>query len=525
MAHQASYRLYRPRRFSEVQGQTRTVDTLREAVRQGRLTHAYLFSGPRGTGKTSVARILAKAVNCENLNDGDPCLACPSCVSIDSGQNLDVIEIDAASNRGIDEIRDIKERITHQTAMSRYKVYIIDEAHMLTPEAFNAFLKTLEEPPSHALFILATTEAHKLPITVLSRCQRYEFKRLTIPVIKERIRYVSEQDGISAEPEALEILADAADGALRDALSLYDQVVAVSGSVTVEGVNRAAGMVGQAGMVRLTEALANGIDALMTVLQDLRQNGVDDRLMLRELARILRDILLYRTAGPDLFPGYRREPLARSSAVFDADIPTAWWIESADQLAQADSRLRGGFPADLAVELALLKVQETLMGRRAGSGGNQGAVKAPSAPPPPAAPEKPSAAVESPQPRVQALDAGGRERAFQDVLEIVKRERPSTFALFEKTTGTVGPDGTLTIYFEFPAHRQLMDQGHHREVVDRAIQAVYGTDARYRFVDGAKPPAADEPPPGTDGAPPSLTRSVKEWFGEDTPLVGFDDQS
>ena len=523
MAHQASYRVYRPRRFKDVQGQQRTVDTLREAVRQGRLSHAYLFSGPRGTGKTSVARILAKAVNCENLqSDGDPCLECASCRSIETGQNLDVIEIDAASNRGIDEIRDIRERITHQTAMSRYKVYIIDEVHMLTAEAFNAFLKTLEEPPAHALFVLATTEAHKLPVTVLSRCQRYEFKRLTVPIIRDRLRFVADQEGVKAEPEALELLAEAADGALRDALSLFDQVVAVNRAITVEAVTRAAGMVGQAQMRRLVESLARDIESLVEVLAELRHEGLDEKLILRDLARQLRDILLFRTAGPGLFPQYRRDMLAQIDEFLPQNVEPGWWIDAADQLAQAEVRLRGGFPPDLAVELVCFKIQRGLLAPRtveptpAAEAMDEPIMSNSPAPKPEAHHPEAKPGLE-PEEKSHASD-----KSFQTVLDIVRRDRPSTFALFEKTTGLVGQDGVLTIHFEFPAHRELMEQGHNREVVDRAIRSVFGSDTEYRFVDG--PPA--EPSSTAKPTPRGPSKeAVREWFGDQATLVGFDQES
>lgn len=508
MAHQASYRVYRPRRFSEVQGQSRTVDTLREAVRQGRLTHAYVFSGPRGTGKTSVARILAKAVNCENLqDDGDPCLECASCKIMEKGQHLDVIEIDAASNRGIDEIRDIKERITHQTAMSRYKVYIIDEAHMLTPEAFNAFLKTLEEPPPHALFVLATTEAHKLPVTVLSRCQRYEFKRLTVPVIMERLRYVVGQEQVDADPAALELLAEAADGAMRDALSLFDQVTATSGKITVDAVTRAAGMVGPVQMRRLAGAMAQGIEPLLSTLAELRQDGLDEKLILRDLARTFRDVLLFRNAGPDLFPAYRRQDVSEIDQMLPADMASTWWIEAADQLAQAETRLRGGFPADLAVELACLKVQQSLVA---------GPIRVPQVAVDRPTPEVPVVRTPESSP-VSAAPSQVKSGEFQQVLDIVRQERPSTYALFERTSGVLGSDGVLTLYFEFPAHRQLMDQPHNREVVEKAVKIVFGAQAQYRFADG--PPTKAEQ--SSDAKAP-LVEQVQEWFGKSVTLVGFD---
>ena len=528
MAHQASYRVYRPRRFSEVKGQSRTVDTLREAVRQGRLTHAYLFSGPRGTGKTSVARILAKAVNCEALqSDGDPCLSCASCRSIESGQHLDVIEIDAASNRGIDEIRDIKERITHQTAMSRYKVYIIDEVHMLTQDAFNALLKTLEEPPQHVLFILATTEAHKLPVTVLSRCQRYEFKRHTVAVIEEQLRYVAQQEGVQADPAALEVLAEAADGALRDALSLFDQVVATDGALTVEGAARVAGMVGDRDMRRLLEAMVSGIEPMIRVLADLRVAGLDEKLILRDVARQFRDVLVLRLAGPESFPPYRRESLAALSQVMPASVAADAWIDAADLLAQAEARLKGGFPADLAVELALLKVQQRLSGptpQPVEVPVREDVARRPVPPPAAEAPLTRAAPAVFAEPAVPvtapATPAPAHTREFQSVLEIVKKERPTTYALFEKAHGVVGSDGVLAVYFEFPAHRELMNQGHNRDVVDRAIKAVYGADMRYDFRVGAPiGSGTSEAPNGTASA---LADEVRTWFGPDVKLMGFD---
>ena len=509
MAHQASYRVYRPRRFSEVQGQSHTVKTLQEAVRQGRLTHAYVFSGPRGTGKTSVARILAKAVNCENLGaDGDPCLNCPSCRALEQGSHLDVIEIDAASNRGIDEIRDIKERVTHQTAMSPYKVYIIDEAHMLTPEAFNAFLKTLEEPLPHVLFVLATTEAQKLPVTVLSRCQRYEFQRLSVAIIADRLRFVAHEEHVDAEPQALELLAEAADGALRDALSLFDQVVAAEGRISTLGVTRVAGLVGLLETRELVDALSGGIEQVVTVLGELRQNGVEDKLILRALARTFRDILLYRSVGAELFPDYRRQGLAEMDSLLPKDIDPAWWIDAVDQLATAETRLRGGFPPDLAVELVCLKIQQQLhapVSLRPTGGGQT---------PEPVLTSDPHRQIAPKDPE----EAEPRPRDYQEVLAMVKRERPSTYALFERTSGTIDQDGTLIVHFEFPAHRKLMDQPHNRDVVDKAIKSVFGDEARYRFEDDVAQPA--QKPDQVK----SLKKSVQEWVGPDVRLIGFDQE-
>ena len=226
MSYVALYRKFRPRTFDEVKGQEHITKTLRNQVITGRLQHAYLFCGTRGTGKTSVAKILARAVNCENLTDGNPCGACESCRRIQDAISMNVIEIDAASNNGVDNIREIIEEVQYRPTDGRYKVYIIDEVHMLSGGAFNALLKTLEEPPSYVIFILATTEVHKIPITILSRCQRYDFRRISIDTIAARLLELLRQEGVEAEEKAVRYVAKAADGSMRDALSLLDQCIA-----------------------------------------------------------------------------------------------------------------------------------------------------------------------------------------------------------------------------------------------------------------------------------------------------------
>ena len=219
MSYTALYRKFRPQEFEEVRGQEHIVTTLKNQIKAGRIGHAYLFCGTRGTGKTSIAKIFAKAVNCEHPVEGSPCGQCRSCRNIAAGSSLNVIEIDAASNNGVDNIREIREEVAYSPAEGRYKVYIIDEVHMLSIGAFNALLKTLEEPPSYVIFILATTEAHKIPITILSRCQRYDFRRITIDTIAGRLEELMEKEQVETEPKALRYIAKAADGPMRDALS------------------------------------------------------------------------------------------------------------------------------------------------------------------------------------------------------------------------------------------------------------------------------------------------------------------
>lgn len=238
MSYTALYRKFRPNSFEDVKGQDAIVTTLRNQIKKERIGHAYLFCGTRGTGKTTVAKILAKAVNCENPADGNPCNECPTCRAINSGASMNVIEIDAASNNGVDNIREIVEEVRYSPTEGKFKVYIIDEVHMLSAGAFNALLKTLEEPPAYVLFILATTEVHKIPITIMSRCQRYDFKRITVECISDRLTELMDKEGLSAEEKALRYIARMADGALRDALSLLDQCIAFypEGTLTYDNV-------------------------------------------------------------------------------------------------------------------------------------------------------------------------------------------------------------------------------------------------------------------------------------------------
>ena len=228
MSYTALYRKFRPERFEDVKGQDHIVTTLKNQIAAERIGHAYLFCGTRGTGKTTIAKIFAKAVNCEHPVDGSPCGECRSCRTIAAGASMNVIEIDAASNNGVDNIREIVDEVSYSPAEGKYKVYIIDEVHMLSIGAFNALLKTLEEPPSYVIFILATTEVHKIPVTILSRCQRYDFKRISIETIADRMRELMEEEGQQVEERALRYIARAADGSMRDALSLLDQCIAFS---------------------------------------------------------------------------------------------------------------------------------------------------------------------------------------------------------------------------------------------------------------------------------------------------------
>lgn len=296
--YQALYRKYRPQTFDDVVGQRSITETLKNQLMTGRLSHAYLFTGTRGTGKTSCAKILAKAVNCENLQDGNPCNCCAACRSIDSGSCMDVLEIDAASNNGVDNVRTLREDAIYTPSEVRRRVYIIDEVHMLSMAAFNALLKIIEEPPEHLVFILATTELHKVPATILSRCQRYSFRRLLPEDIGGRLNYVAYQEGIAIEPEAVSLLARLADGGLRDGLSLLDQCAsATAGTLTAEGVYQCLGLAGDRKTAALMEAIAQGNNpGALEIFSDLYAGGKDVAAMTGELCSLARDLLILKTA-------------------------------------------------------------------------------------------------------------------------------------------------------------------------------------------------------------------------------------
>ena len=295
--YQALYRKWRPKSFADVVGQPHITETLRRQAAQGRLSHAYLFTGTRGTGKTTCAKILAKAVNCQHPVDGDPCGQCPACLGIDNGSLLDVLELDAASNNGVDQVRALRDEAVYSPASVKYRVYIIDEVHMLSIAAFNALLKILEEPPAHLIFILATTELHKVPATILSRCQRFAFKRIQPQDIAKRLLYVAEQEGLALTEDAAGLLSRLSDGALRDALSLLDQCGAAGG--VIDG-GRVLDVLGLAGNVQTAELMGHLLrrDAqqALLMLDRLYGGGKDTGALLNELSTLARDLLIRMTA-------------------------------------------------------------------------------------------------------------------------------------------------------------------------------------------------------------------------------------
>lgn len=296
MAYQALYRKYRPQTFSEVVGQEHITETLKNELAAGKTVHAYLFTGTRGTGKTSCAKILAKAVNCLNPKDGDPCLSCESCLSVAKGENTDIVEIDAASNNGVDNIRELRDQVAFAPASSKYRVYIIDEVHMLSGGAFNALLKTLEEPPAHVIFILATTEVHKLPATILSRCQRFDFRRIEADRICERIQYIADKEGLTVTDGAASLIAAAADGGMRDALSILDLCASGSKNIDEETVESVCGMAGGDYLIKLSDYIkSQNAEGALMLIDRLYGNSVDIGRLLAELTSHYRDLMIIKT--------------------------------------------------------------------------------------------------------------------------------------------------------------------------------------------------------------------------------------
>ncbi|MGI5891904.1 MAG: DNA polymerase III subunit gamma/tau [Bacillota bacterium] len=345
MTYTALYRRFRPQRFGDLAGQDHISRTLKNAIKKGNFVHAYLFCGPRGTGKTSTAKILSKAVNCLDPREGEPCGDCPACLRLQAGDGMDIMEIDAASNRGIDEIRDLRERVKYAPVQEKYKVYIIDEVHMLTGEAFNALLKTLEEPPGHVMFILATTEPHKIPLTVLSRCQRFDFHRISLDDTIARLRLIAKEENIAIDEKALAMIAKKADGGLRDAVNLLDQCAGFA----VEKIDRTViatvlGSVDEEFIAKMCKSLCLGdIATVFNLIEELVNSGRDLRQFLFDLLDYLRGLLLNKLANRHDLPDWALV------------VSTKTVLKVIQALGETDSRLRYSLQPRISLELGLIQ--------------------------------------------------------------------------------------------------------------------------------------------------------------------------
>lgn len=357
MAYQALYRVWRPRTFADLVGQSHITRTLQNAIEQGKFSHAYLFSGPRGTGKTSAAKIFAQAINCEAAPTREPCNQCAACRGILDGSISDVIEIDAASNTSVDHIREIRDKVKYASSVVPYKVYIIDEVHMISVNAFNALLKTLEEPPKHVVFILATTEPHKIPVTIMSRCQRFDFKPVGNKVMIERMKHITSEENIKITDAALEVIALAAEGGMRDALSILDQTISYAETeIDIEDVLAVTGGVSQQILTDIVEAMhQQDVKTALHLLDELIQNGKDPGRFVYDLIYFLRDLLLYKSA-PSLENMLERARVDRAFEKLATSVSINWIQQAMMQLNQCQQEIKWTNSPKVFIEIAILSI-------------------------------------------------------------------------------------------------------------------------------------------------------------------------
>ena len=358
MTYVSLYRRFRPQTFTEVMGQDHVTRTLRNAIAAGRTSHAYLFCGPRGTGKTTVAKVLAKALNCKDGPTPNPCDRCEACDRIRDGRSLDVIEIDAASNRGIDEIRDLREKVKFAPVEERYKVYIIDEVHMLTQEAFNALLKTLEEPPGHVVFVLATTEPHKVLPTILSRCQRFDFRRLTVTELSRQVLHVAEVEGIELSEDAVRLIATGAQGAARDALGLLEQCAAYAGGrITYDDAVAALGIAGFRKVAEFCDAVIQGdLAAALTMVRKLIDSGHDPALFLRDVLEHFRNLLVLKACEVDTSLIDAPEAVLTDLRMQAGIVSETQVLQAINILSDADAEMKYSASPELTTEIITIKL-------------------------------------------------------------------------------------------------------------------------------------------------------------------------
>jgi len=501
---QALYLRWRPRGWEQVVGQEPIVRTLRNAVRGGRTVHAYLFAGPRGTGKTTTARLLAKALNCQDEDPGKrPCNACAHCLALNEGRFLDLIEIDAASNTSVEDVRDLRDKINFRPNQGRCKVYLIDEVHMLSTAAFNALLKTLEEPPPHAVFILATTEVHKIPATVLSRCQRHEFRRVPAAEIAAYLQQQCAAEGVPAEPEALALIARAATGSMRDAVSLLDQLSSTGEEVTAGRTRDVLGTAGSESVTALVESIAAGdVGPGLAAIQSSLDSGAEARQLARQVVDYLRDLLLIHMSQEDLVdaPIEVRSEMVRLAA----SIPLDTLLTGLRAFGRAAGEARQSWQPALGLELALMDTTQS-------GGSTPAATPTPSnrrQQPPPAPAIQPESKAEArpagvpptpaaapPSPPAGAVTTKTVADNWDAILEDAFRLDSRTQALLRSGKLLGVRDGRVVIGFPTEILREKMEKGHSLTHARRAIEQVLGLPLEVRCVLLGQDAGGDEPTP------------------------------
>jgi len=546
--YQALYRKWRPKTFADVVGQEHITETLQRQVAEGRLSHAYLFTGTRGTGKTTCAKILARAVNCEQPENGNPCNRCPSCLGIESGRFLDVVELDAASNNGVDSVRALRDEAIYSPAQVKKRVYIVDEVHMLSTPAFNALLKILEEPPAHLMFILATTELHKVPATILSRCQRFSFRRIRPQDIVGRLNYIAQQEHIDLKEDGAALLARLSDGALRDALSLLDQCAAAGGAIDAPAVLDALGLAGNVQTAQLMSLiLSRDTRGALELLGKLYDGGKDVGAVLGELSTLSRELLIRATAGEGgesllsgAYDSATLENLSRQGT-------SARFIQLCTLLQEAAAQLQFSVNRRTDAELCILKLcDETLSGDLAAlnariarleeqiaAGVQFAARNAASAPAAAQAPEKAAVKQEAPKaaPKTaeealpwdepplpddydapppygepveraeksapqqaeasaaETADSAADDDTFYQLMESYKnRLTPDKRAFIGTAEGEV-KDGLLTVYCTTEVQKAMLDQQVVIDVLSDVTSRAVGQEIRVRFLVGPRPGA------------------------------------
>jgi DNA polymerase-3 subunit gamma/tau len=492
---QALYRKWRPQTFEQVVGQEHVTRTLRNALDMDRVHHAYLFTGPRGTGKTTTARLLAKAVNCLDETPANrPCNACAICTAVNEGRLMDLIEIDAASNTGVDDVRELRERIGYRPNEARYKVYVIDEVHMLSTSAFNALLKTLEEPPPHAIFVLATTEPQKIPATVLSRCQRFDFRRIPLVDVVARLRFLADQEHIIADDEALIAIARQGTGSMRDAESLLDQLAAYAeGGITVEVVQAALGTGNEEAVMALVDALADGDAGRgLAVINEAIDRGADPRQFARQVVDHLRALLLTRlgsTATPLHLPEGLREAFQAQAGRFSP----RQLSRAARLFNEAALEARAAWQPQLPLELAL--IDAALPSEPAPP-----AHPAPVAPAPAAARPTPPAAAPRPQPPPRPSPAaapGGDPPSLEQVKaqwaqfrRMVRQKNILLEAVLSSGRPLRVEQNALIIGFDHSFHKGRVEEEANRRLIEEVLSRLFGCPMSLRCEIAAAQPAA-----------------------------------